>query len=82
MPSFHSERGLTFWLFFLLILKNISGFAIKHIADGGKGGKTNSGYLIVFCIYRKLYAETPLRALPWVGFDSENAALWRFLRSG
>ena len=42
------NEGIHGRLFIFLIFKNISGFAIKHIADGGKGGKTNSSNLIVF----------------------------------
>ena len=48
MPSFHSERGLTFWLVFLLILKNISGFAIKDLAYCSESGKADSRYFVVF----------------------------------
>ena len=42
------ERGLVCYLFFFLKLQNISGFAIKHVADRCKGGKANSRYFVVF----------------------------------
>ena len=36
------------YLFFLLIFKNISGFAIKHLTDCRKGGKADSRDLVIF----------------------------------
>ena len=41
------ERGLVRYLFFLLILKNISGFAIKHLTNCRKGGKADSRDLVI-----------------------------------
>ena len=43
----HQIHSVKF-LFIPLIFQNISGFAIKHLANCRKGGKSNSGSLIVF----------------------------------
>ena len=42
------RRSNAFISIFFLKFENISGFAIKHLADRSKGGKANSRYFVVF----------------------------------